>query len=99
MEILYNGNIIPIDPFNKTAISIHYLFPSVRGNFYEESSIEWYYKYLFMHYYSSLILELGSEENYNQIITFFDLLKKYYIDNGIPIIIDEVGILNYYKLL
>ena len=50
-----------------------------------------------MHYYSSLILELGSEENYNQIITFFDLLKKYYIDNGIPIIIDEVGILNYYN--
>ncbi len=93
----YYEYVMPIDPSNKTAISVHYIFPSQLANYYDENKFEWHYKYHFFYYDSSPILEWGSEENYKQIIVFFELLKKYFIDNGIPVIIDEVGIINNYN--
>ena len=88
---------LPIDPANKTAISVHYIFPSQIASYYDINKFEWYYKYHLFYYDSSPILEWGSEENYNQIIVFFELLKKYFIDNGIPVIIGEAGIINNYN--
>ena len=35
----------------------------------------------------------GDEGHYNDMIKYFDKLKRYFVDKGIPVIITEVGVL------
>ena len=92
----YYDILIPIDPANKTAISINYFYPS-GITYYENDSFEWYHKYYNISYRIRPITDWGSDDEYNGINEFFILLKKTFIDKGIPVIIDEAAILNKYN--
>ena len=83
--------IMPVDQSNKLAVSIHYFEP---------------YDFIYNTYFdpynwtdsNGLIitygptLKWGNSMEYQQLIENFELLKSYYVDKGIPIIINEVGV-------
>ena len=82
---------IPIDPYNKIAISIHYYEPSDFTNTYDfdltyidddghERNFE-------------TIKKWGTDFDYNEMISNFELLKNHFIDKGIPVIIGQAGVL------
>ena len=80
---------IPEDPSNKTAISIHYYFPSKYDN---NNTMKWLDKkgdFLL----SSSISIWKSLEDYNTILNHFHDIKDIYLDRGIPVVIGEVGII------
>ena len=87
---------IPIDPFNKIAVSIHYLNPQrFTTDFYFEpyswidsAGVEYYYE---------PTLSWGDIEEYFQIITDFEMMNNTFVSKGIPIIINEVGVLTEQK--
>ena len=86
---------IPIDPNNKLAISMHYYIPfeftsTIDNEFY------WYDENGNEHLFKTL-RNWGTEVDYNEIITNFELIKKYFVDKGIPVILGEVGVLTEYK--
>ena len=85
---------MPIDPSNKTAISIHYFFPSELTEYNDINSLSWYFKYFDILYPTVPISEWGSEDNYREINELFEVMKNVFIDKGIPVIIDEAAILN-----
>ena len=85
---------MPIDPSNKTAISIHYFFPSELTEYNDINSLSWYFKYFDILYPTVPISEWGSEDNYREINELFEVMKNAFIDKGIPVIIDEAAILN-----
>ena len=83
---------VPKDPVNKIAVSLNYYFPSqmyVSGNI---SPMIWYNKYGFI-YETISMTDWDSILDYKQMVKNFDFLRKYYINNGIPVIIGEVGII------
>jgi len=85
---------VPKDPYNKLAISIYYYFPCVENsltNILEPINIYNKLGYLDLIY---PLMEWGSIQNYKDIISNFDSLKNKFIDQGIPFIFGEVGILN-----
>ena len=82
---------IPIDPSNKLAVSINYYFPSEIYLFDDNISMNWYNKYGY-NYYTNPIRKWGSNNNYKQLLENFDFLKQNYINEGIPIIYSQVGI-------
>ena len=82
---------IPIDISNKLAVSIHYYIPYT-------FTLQDDYFFTLMdfngeEYNVSSDRDWGNDINYNQIITNFDLLKFYFLDKGIPVIITEVGVI------
>ena len=83
---------MPVDQSNKLAVSIHYFEPYnfVYNTYYEpyNSTDENGFVFTF-----GPELKWGNSMEYQQIIENFELLKKHFIDNGIPIIINEVGVL------
>ena len=87
-----SGYKIPIDPFNKLAVSIHYFNPQrfTRDLYFEPYSsidnegVEYYYE---------PTLSWGNLEEYFQIITDFEMMNNTFISKGIPIIITEVGVM------
>ena len=84
---------MPVDPSNKTAISIHYYFPlqfalvpeDNPGSYTDISS-----GYVF---HFKPMENWGSESDYKEMINYFENMKKDYIDNGIPVVISQVGVL------
>ena len=88
--------ILPIDPVNKLAISLHYYFPSESLDEYDITPIYWYDNTGYP-YRSIPIIGWGIDDDYKELIEKFDYLKKLFIDKGIPVIIGEVGILTSYK--
>ena len=88
---------MPIDPSNKTAISIHYFFPSELTEYNDINSLSWYFKYFDILYPTVPLSEWGSEDNYREIKELFEVMKNIFIDKGIPVIIDEAAILNKYN--
>ena len=84
---------IPKDPNNKIAISIYYYFPCDDNNPYNVDEIKLYDKEG-SSIYSFPLMEWGSSQNYKDIVSNFGFMKTKFIDNGFPIIIGEVGILN-----
>ena len=88
---------MPIDPSNKTAISIHYFFHSELTEYNDINSLSWYFKYFDILYPTVPLSEWGSEDNYREINELFEVLKNIFIDKGIPVIIDEAAILNKYN--
>jgi len=83
---------IPIDPSNKLAVSINYYFPSEIYLFDDNISMNWYNKYGY-NYYTNPIRKWGSNNDYKQLLENFDFLKQNYINEGIPIIYSQVGII------
>ena len=71
---------IPIDPSNKTAISIKYFYPD-----------EFTLKDDPQNYYPS-VETWGSDTDYNSMITYFNMMKTNFTDKGIPVIISEIGV-------
>ena len=68
---------IPIDKYNKIAISFHYFEPiSFTKEIYElRIKKEW-----------------GNNEDYNELMNNFEKIKKYFIDKGYPVILNEIGV-------
>lgn len=80
----FNYELIPPnDPANKLAMSFHYYYPEEFTTIDEDTSTNYYEK---SNYW-------GGENNYKEIISDFDKMKKLYLDNGIPIIISEIGVI------
>ena len=74
---------MPIDPYNKLAISIHYFNPkmfTLEVNNLFSDEITW-----------------GNEDDYRNIIRNFDTMKEYYVDKNIPVILGEVGVVTEYS--
>ena len=93
LELSNNLNYqMPIDPSNKFAISLHYYFPSKFTDFDYEGILLESYNYNGDLYEYTPINKWGSINNYKNLVKNFDLLKMNFIDNGIPVIIAEVGI-------
>ena len=84
--------IIPKDPNNKLALSVHFYYPIQFTSLHDEVN---YTITLPQGLSSNLdsITEWGSESDYNNIISQFDLLNNFINDKGIPIIIVEFGVL------
>jgi len=86
---------IPVDPSNKLALSIHYYSPQRFTNgFYFEP---YWTNNNGDEYYNEPILNWGNQEEYFQIITDFEMMNNNFINKGIPIIINEVGVLTEQK--
>ena len=84
---------MPQDPSNKTAISIHYYFPSESAIYEETISMSWYNKDGLL-YETIPITKWGSDYDYKEIMNKMEMLKSIFIDRGIPVIFGEVGILS-----
>ena len=82
---------MPKDPSNKLAISVHYYSPQ---NFALESDINpWTFTIDGEVYEIPPLTKWGDEGHYDDMIKYFENLKRYYADKGIPVIITEVGVL------
>ena len=83
---------IPIDKSNKIAVSIHYFEPIdfTLGEYFDP--IYWDDEDDFPESYRP-ILKWGTSLDYKDLFENFDLIKSYFIDKGIPVIISEVGVL------
>ena len=80
MQATFNKNYkMPKDSINKLAISVQYYIP------FEFTSINY-------NLYNSYE-KWGNEAEYKELIENFNKLKKFYINNGIPVIIGEIGVL------
>ena len=73
---------MPIDPYNKLAISIHYFIP---------------FEFALNDYTLSYRMTWGDEGDYIQLLRNFNTLKEFYVDKNIPIIIGEVGVVTEYN--
>ena len=83
---------IPVDQSNKLAVSIHYYepFDFVFEKYYEPynwTDIDGYT------YWLGPTVIWGSVSDYNRLFEDFKLIKSSFIDKGIPVIINEVGVL------
>ena len=74
---------MPIDPYNKLAISFHYFIPD--GFTLNENDL------------SNFHMTWGDEEDYETLIKNFDIMKEYYVDKNIPVILGEVGVVTEYN--
>jgi len=83
---------MPIDKSNKLAISIHYFEPYdfVFEQYYEPYNWTTYNGYTVTY---GPKLNWGSSNDYYKIFEDFELMKSSFVDKGIPVIINEVGVL------
>ena len=83
---------MPIDQSNKLAVSIHYYepFDFVLEKYYE--SFNWIDDKGYIYWFGPT-LKWGSFSEYNKIFDDFKLIKSTFVDKGIPVIINEIGIL------
>ena len=89
---LHSDYKIPVDQSNKLAISIHYYSPSdfVFDYYYEPYNLT-NYEGIIITYGPKLIW--GNSLEYYTMYKDFELMKSYFVDKGIPVIISEVGVL------
>jgi endoglucanase len=81
----------PIDKSNKLAVSIHYFSPSdfTLGNYFEPYNWTDSEDIVFT---NGPILIWGNSIDYYQLLKDFELMKSSFVDKGIPVIINEVGV-------
>lgn len=70
---------MPSDPANRMAVSVHYYTPA--GFAILEEDADW----------GKAISTWGSDADFNELKTNMDMMKKGYIDKGIPVIVGEYG--------
>ena len=81
----------PIDPSRKLAISLHYYLPSQFA--IEPDDNPWYW------IDNGIIREIpsmktwGTDNNYKDLVSNFEAMKKLFVDKGIAVIISEIGVL------
>ena len=92
LELSYSSNYkMPIDQSNKLAISLHYFNPSDFTKYY-------YYEPYNITNYEGIILTSKPKLNwensldYKNLFVDFELMKRYFVNKGIPVIISEVGV-------
>ena len=96
IELTYSPDYkMPIDPFNKLAISLHYHLPAQFCMEYDDNP--WTYIDNGQVKIVNPITKWGSETDYNDMVSNFETIKKYFVDKGIPVIITEVGTLTEQK--
>lgn len=71
---------MPIDPSNKLAISIHYYVPDGFTSVPYENDFGYLEKW-------------GNDVNYNELIYNFEVMKNFFVNKGIPVILGEIGVL------
>ena len=71
--------ILPDDPAERLAVSVHYYTPSTLCILSEDA--DW----------GKARTDWGSEADYNELNASFDKLKEHYTDKGIPVIVGEYG--------
>ena len=82
---------IPIDSSNKLAVSIQYYNPTrfTKEHYFDPYS---WTDYDGIEYYFEPTLSWGNSEEYLQIITDFETMRNTFVNKGIPIIINEIGV-------
>ena len=87
---------LPIDPFNKMAVSIHYYIPS--DFTVEEDDRPWVWQDDDGVYHETIPqTKWGTEAHYKDMFNDFETMKKAFLDKGIPIILGETGVLTEQK--
>ena len=91
---------MPIDPANKTAISLHRYIPSEYLDYmnfnFDDEHLGWYD--VDGNFYDCIPkTKWGSTTDYKELVTKFDILKYIFTDKNIPVIIGEVGMLTEQK--
>jgi hypothetical protein len=81
----------PIDPINKFAVSFNYYIPE-RFTL-ELDSDHWTYVIDNNTYEVLPITQWGNKDHYEEMFNNFENIKKAFLDNQIPVIINEVGVL------
>ena len=87
---------LPIDPSNKIAVSMHYYYPPEFC--LEPDDDPWTWKD--ENGNTQIVPPLttwGEEGDYNDMISKFEGIKKFFLDKGIPIVLDETGVLTQQK--
>ena len=87
---------MPIDPSNKLAISIHYYLPAQFTVEKDDDPFTWVDDQGNINYIKSMTT-WGSENQYKDMFTNFETMKKSFTDKGIPVILGEVGVLTEQK--
>ena len=87
---------IPVDPSNKLAVSIHYINPQRFTNGYYFEPYSWIDSNG-IEYYNEPAISWGNQEEYFQVITDFEMVYNNFVNKGIPIIINEIGVLTEQK--
>ena len=89
---LSSGYKMPIDPVNKLAISILYYYPYQFALIYDDDP--WKYELEDGQIYVVTPFQVwGSDNDYNEMISYFEKMKNAFVDKGIPVIISESGII------
>lgn len=70
---------MPDDPEGRCAVSVHYYTPATFCILSEDADC------------GKARTDWGSEADYNELNTQFDMMKEHYIDKGIPVIVGEFG--------
>ena len=83
---------MPVDPFNKLTISIHYYYPTTFTVERDKDLFTWIDDDGKINIIPPLT-EWGTENQYKDMFSNFEMMKKIFVDNGIPVIISEVGVL------
>jgi hypothetical protein len=87
---------MPIDPINKIAQSIHYYYPKHFAVEPEDNLWSWVDDDGVIQYIPSMTT-WGIESHYNDMIINFETMRKTFVDKGIPVILDEIGVLTEQK--
>ena len=87
---------MPIDPSNKLAISIIYYYPSDFTLVYDDKPSVYDFGEGEIYVLNSLT-NWGNDNDYIEIVTNFEMMKKAFIDKGIPVIITECGVITEQK--
>ena len=84
--------ILPTDPANMLAVSIHYYLPSQFTVESDKNPWTWTDEDGVVHVIEPKTT-WGTEADYKEMVNNFEAMKKKYTDNGIPVILGEVGVL------
>lgn len=71
--------VFPTDPAERSAISVHYYGPSTLTLLTSDAS------------WGKARTDWGSDEDYEELNMWMDMMKEHYVDKGIPVIVGEYG--------
>ncbi len=71
--------VLPVDPANRYAVSVHYYTPSTFAIIEEDAS------------WGKARKEWGTEEDHAELNSLMDLLEETFVEKGIPVIVGEYG--------
>ena len=87
---------LPIDPSNKIAVSMHYYYPTQFCIELDDNPWTWQDEYNVTQIVEPM-KTWGEEGDYNDMISNFETIKKFYLNKGIPVVFNEIGVLTEQK--